>query len=208
MARKAVINGGKRDEIIDAAAELFFEKGYEAVSVRMILDKVDGEIGMFYHYFKSKDQLFDLAVERFFRGFGEKCGAMIAQCTKPEDFIEVFLPIYAQGMHQFGMVRGKMHWSLQYAMHAMTVESMIPAVAARLDAMRAVKGQDQEQSQNQGQGQGQNLDAPGRIPSDILAAQLVQGISATLHSKSFEAMSEEQQKACLKSYIQRLLAEE
>ncbi len=101
-----------------------------------------------------------------------------------------------------------MHWSLQYAMHAMTVESMIPAVAARLDAMRSVKGQDQEQSQNQGQGQGQNLDAPGRIPSDILAAQLVQGISATLHSKSFEAMSEEQQKACLTRYIQRLLAAE
>lgn len=196
MARKAVISGGKKDEIIDAASELFFEKGYEAVSVRMILDKVGGEIGMFYHYFKSKDQLFDLAVERFFKGFGEKCEAMIAQCEKPEDFIEVFLPLYAQGMQQFGMVRGKMHWSLQYAMHAMTVESMIPAVAARLDAMREAKEQ------------GQSRDDSGKIPSDILAAQLVQGISATLHSKSFEAMSPEQQKACLRSYIQSLLAEE
>ena len=40
MARKAVLEGGKRDEIIDAATELFFENGYEATSVRMIMDKV------------------------------------------------------------------------------------------------------------------------------------------------------------------------
>ncbi len=194
MARTAVISGGKRDEIIDAAAELFFEKGYEAVSVRMILDKVGGEIGMFYHYFKSKDQLFDLAVERFFRGFGEKCGAMIAQCTKPEDFIEVFLPIYAQGMQQFGMIRGKMHSSIQYAMHALTVESMVPAVAEGLAAIRS--------------GQPQEPVLPEGIPDDILAAQLVQGISATLHSESFEAMSPEEQKDCLRSYIGSVLKAE
>ena len=51
MARKALLTGGKRDEIIYAAMELFFENGYEATSVRMILDKVNGEVCMFYHYF-------------------------------------------------------------------------------------------------------------------------------------------------------------
>ena len=52
MARKAVLTGGKRDEIIDIAMKLFFENGYEATSVRMIMNEVGGEIGMFYHYFK------------------------------------------------------------------------------------------------------------------------------------------------------------
>jgi AcrR family transcriptional regulator len=194
MARKAVLSGGKRDEIIAAAAELFFEKGYEAVSVRMILDKVGGETGMFYHYFRSKEQLFDLAVERFFRDFSEKCREMISRCERPEDFIEVFLPLYTKGMQQFGMVRGSMHWSIQYAMHALTVKSMVPAVAERLAAIRS------------GQPQGTKL--PEGIPDDILAAQLVQGISATLHSESFEAMSPEEQKDCLRSYIRSVLKAE
>ena len=49
MARKAVLEGGKRDEIIMTAMKLFFEHGYEATSVRMIMNEVGGEIGMFYH---------------------------------------------------------------------------------------------------------------------------------------------------------------
>ena len=67
MPKKAILEGGKRDEIVYAAMQLFFEKGYEATSVRMILDKVHGEVGMFYHYFKSKEELFQKVVERFFQ---------------------------------------------------------------------------------------------------------------------------------------------
>jgi hypothetical protein len=40
MSRKPIIDGGKRDEIISAAMELFFEKGYEETSIRGILDVV------------------------------------------------------------------------------------------------------------------------------------------------------------------------
>lgn len=66
MPRKPVLEGGKRDEIISTAMQLFFENGYEATSVRMILDRVGGEVGMFYHYFKSKEELFQKVVDRFF----------------------------------------------------------------------------------------------------------------------------------------------
>ena len=33
MSRKPVLEGGKRDEIMDAALELFFEKGYDATAL-------------------------------------------------------------------------------------------------------------------------------------------------------------------------------
>ncbi len=188
MARKPVLSGGKRDEITDAAMELFFERGYEATSVRAIMDKAGGEIGMFYHYFKSKDELFDRVVQRFFSGFSEKCTALLSQCGSLDDFIDVFLPLYSSGMQQFGALKGKMHWSVQYAMHAITVESMVPAVTARLAEML-----------------GDGNAADGSLPTDILAAQLVHGISATLHSPAFEAMSEAGQKECLRSYIHRVV---
>lgn len=42
----------RKKELIDTAAELFAEKGYEAVSIRDILEKVHGAPGMFYYYFK------------------------------------------------------------------------------------------------------------------------------------------------------------
>ena len=69
MARKAVLQGGKRDEIINVATKQFFEKGYEETSIRSILNDVGGEVGMFYHYFKSKDELFQVVVERFFHQY-------------------------------------------------------------------------------------------------------------------------------------------
>ena len=46
----------RKQELIEIAAKLFAEKGYEAVSVRDILDVVDGAPGMFYYYFKSKNE--------------------------------------------------------------------------------------------------------------------------------------------------------
>lgn len=55
----------RRQELIDVAARLFTEKGYEAVSVRDILDVVDGAPGMFYYYFKSKQDIYIAAMEQY-----------------------------------------------------------------------------------------------------------------------------------------------
>ena len=182
MARKPVLTGGKRDEIMDTAGKMFFENGYEATSVRMIMNAVGGEIGMFYHYFKSKDELFDRVVERFFDGFGKKFEKMIAGCETAEDVIDMFLPLYSEAMSQFAMLRGNMHWSIQYAMHARTVESLIPAVLSFL----------------------RRKDPGLETPADILAGQLVYGISATLHSTSFEMLGPEEKKRCLMAYMNKI----
>ncbi len=66
MPGKTVMQGGKRDEIIDAALKLFFERGYEATTVRMIQRAVGSEVGLFYYYFKNKDDLFDKVWGRVF----------------------------------------------------------------------------------------------------------------------------------------------
>ena len=182
MPRKPVLTGGKRDEILDTAMKLFFENGYEATSVRMIMNAVGGEIGMFYHYFKSKDELFDRGVERFFEGFRAKFEQMISECETVEDVIDKFLPLYSESMSQFGELKGNMHWSIQYAMHARTVEALVPAVASFLQR----KGSEYE------------------TPVDVLAGQLVYGISATIHSPSFEMLTPEEKKHCLMAYVEKI----
>ena len=183
MARKPVLTGGKRDEIISVSMKLFFENGYEGTSVRMIMDAVGGEIGMFYHYFKSKDELFDRVVERFFEGFRERFEAMTAGCQTMEEFVDAFLPLYAKSMTQFGILRENMHWSIQQAMHAKTLAALVPAVGALL----------------------QKMEVRSDTPADILAGQLVYGMSATLHSPAFEKMGPEDQRNCLMAFMKKVI---
>ncbi len=51
-------------EILDAAEELFSEKGYDETSVQAIIDEVGIAKGTFYHYFKSKSMLLDAILDR------------------------------------------------------------------------------------------------------------------------------------------------
>lgn len=66
--REAVSEGGgepleRRQLILNAAAELFSEQGYDRSSIRDIARKVGLLPGSVYHYFPSKDELY-LAVHR------------------------------------------------------------------------------------------------------------------------------------------------
>ena len=47
----------RKNEIIDIAQKLFFQKGYDRTSIESIIEVVDIAKGTFYHYFKSKDDL-------------------------------------------------------------------------------------------------------------------------------------------------------
>lgn len=76
MARKATSDNGKRDEIITAAMELFFEKGYDGTSIHAIMRRAGGEVGLFYYYFKSKDEVFDKVLDKFFAGYQKNFAAI------------------------------------------------------------------------------------------------------------------------------------
>ena len=55
---------GKRiQEIVRAAAELFGERGYDAVSLEDVAEKLDVTKGSLYYYFASKDELGTAAIE-------------------------------------------------------------------------------------------------------------------------------------------------
>ena len=56
----------RKKELIEVATKLFELKGYEKVSVRDILSEVNGAPGMFYYYFKSKEDIFLACMECYF----------------------------------------------------------------------------------------------------------------------------------------------
>ncbi|MCI5546234.1 MAG: helix-turn-helix domain containing protein [Clostridiales bacterium] len=54
----------RRDQIIEAAERLFYEKGYEQTSVQDVLDALSLSKGGFYHYFQSKIELLEAVCRR------------------------------------------------------------------------------------------------------------------------------------------------
>lgn len=56
-----------RQKILDAAKELFLEKGYENTTILDIVNNMDGLTrGAFYHHFKSKEEVLDQIAEDMF----------------------------------------------------------------------------------------------------------------------------------------------
>ncbi|MEJ2255478.1 MAG: TetR family transcriptional regulator [Woeseiaceae bacterium] len=53
-----------RERILDAAEELFAQRGFEGVSVRQIMRKADADVSLAYYHFKSKQDLFDQVMLR------------------------------------------------------------------------------------------------------------------------------------------------
>src|SRR5215210_2653869 len=54
----------KKQQIINAAVELFAEKGFEGTSIRDIAAKADVNIAMINYYFGSKEKLFENMVQQ------------------------------------------------------------------------------------------------------------------------------------------------
>lgn len=55
----------RRNEILDAADELFGQKGFDGTSTNDILGKVGIARGTLYYHFKSKEDIMDALIERY-----------------------------------------------------------------------------------------------------------------------------------------------
>lgn len=73
----------RRQELLDAAAQLFLRKGYERTSVRDILAVVEGQPGMFYYYFSSKAELFCAAMNGYVEKYVAEVTAILEDKGAP-----------------------------------------------------------------------------------------------------------------------------
>ena len=47
----------RKQELINIAMRQFIMQGYDKTSIRSIVGEAEGEIGMFYHHFASKEEI-------------------------------------------------------------------------------------------------------------------------------------------------------
>ena len=59
MARTVKKPDIRRQELLDIGIKLFFEVGEKGISIQQVVKQADVAIGLFYYYFKSKEEFLD-----------------------------------------------------------------------------------------------------------------------------------------------------
>lgn len=94
-ARKQRDKEDMRVLIMDAARQIFLEKGYELTSIRAIAEKIDYSPGTIYLYFKDKDEIFYLLHEEGFRRMLEKM-SVLAHVADPFERLKAIGRVYIE----------------------------------------------------------------------------------------------------------------
>ena len=85
-----------RQQIMDAAVDLFAHQGYAATSVRVIAERVGVNPAMIHYYFGSKEALLHAALEQSLEPLAEAVAAMQKQQEAPlEDIISLIISAFA-----------------------------------------------------------------------------------------------------------------
>ncbi|MDE3143527.1 MAG: TetR/AcrR family transcriptional regulator [Bacteroidota bacterium] len=85
----------KKEHIINAAIELFAEKGFEGTSIRDLAAKADVNIAMVNYYFGSKDKLFEALIEHKASYMRERLEEITADKSKSDiEKLDVVIETY------------------------------------------------------------------------------------------------------------------
>lgn len=90
------LEDSKKEKIVSAALRLFCEKGYEATSVREIVEAVGVTKPVLYYYFKNKDELFRHIIEAALHPFDEAQTEICSRAGTPfwdklEELVELHI---------------------------------------------------------------------------------------------------------------------
>jgi TetR/AcrR family transcriptional repressor of nem operon len=80
-----------RDQIVEAADQLFYRQGYESTSFSDIAGAVQISRGNFYHHFKTKDEILDAVIEVRLASTQKMLERWAIEGKCPEDRIRSFI---------------------------------------------------------------------------------------------------------------------
>ena len=82
-------------DIVNAAQDIFVEKGYDGATMREIAARAGINISMLHYYFRSKDNLFDIVFNRVFQRLYGRIFEVMASSedlfTKLKTIVELYL---------------------------------------------------------------------------------------------------------------------
>lgn len=110
-AKRAQYRESLRQEILDAAREMFVLDGYAATSIRRIADRAGCSPGILYHYFEDKEAIMAQLVRETFGKLTARMRAMVDDSAPPLDRLHRALRTYVEfGIehpHHYAVLFGK-----------------------------------------------------------------------------------------------------
>lgn len=95
-----------RQRLVDAAAELFWERGYAATGLSDILESAGARGGSLYHFFPTKDDLLLAVVEHHARVLETTLENTLAAHEEPREKALAFVEFYRRFMERTGYTLG------------------------------------------------------------------------------------------------------
>ena len=97
----------RRNEIIETAGKLFEEKGYEQTQVQDIVNEIGVAKGLFYYYFKSKDEVMEELADRYADAIIDAVNKLIDKDISTFDKINSIFQIFIDSAEKkFGIFMG------------------------------------------------------------------------------------------------------
>lgn len=130
MQKKAVKDNARKNDILKAASKCFIADGFEGTSIRRIMDEAGAEVGLFYYYFKSKDDIYSAFIESLFTDYKQKITAMTENTVRaPYTALNEAFGLFTDEAHRFRTeYMGKMHESTLRDIRDRSLEISVPYI--------------------------------------------------------------------------------
>ena len=165
----------RKQELLQIATRQFVTQGYEKTSIRSIVGEAGGEIGMFYHHFASKDEIFRAVLEQFNADYVREAKTIV-ETSGEQRFAWVFetlLTALENSIASYSeMDIQAMDAQILAILHHNTLVTLRPCIADMIDIYAR---------------KGEVAPLPG-VDSNLMAEFLLSGISAVVHDRSMTDM--------------------
>ncbi len=85
----------QRERIMQGAAVLFARSGYDASTLNELAEELGISKAGIYHYFKTKQDVYDAITIQTLQGLVDYVSAMVADATEPYDRLRAFMTAHA-----------------------------------------------------------------------------------------------------------------
>lgn len=113
-----------REAILDAALELFVDKGFSAVPISAIACKSGVTKGLIHHHFGSKDDLWDAVKERSLQGYIDAQLELLAQMEATPENLQKSMRDYFDYLRANPDVVRLMSWTAIEGDHSMVARNL------------------------------------------------------------------------------------
>lgn len=130
MPRKQMFEGGTKNRILQVGRQMFFEHGFDGTGVRAVMKAVGADVGAFYYYYTSKDELFNDVMEHFFLPFHTDFDRLAkeAEETPYRSLLRFFIYLSDKTREFRAQYAENMHRTVRLAIRESTLTIMEPYV--------------------------------------------------------------------------------